>query len=330
MDEWYQYGNRSFATYKAQRYIQNWHTKLHQDPVWKQKRVVFVNNNLAIPYMRATQNAYLNVTSVDALWPGLFRRFFQPAPAVAHFMQSLVHNHSLQAGHYAAAHLRAKWPQALQGHRLSYVNQKKWWKADKQGGILNMTDKNTSALIALLGDHVVECAVRIMPETKHVYVCSDASEVIQYLKSNSTSWKDEKNGTTSPPRQWTGANPLYRKSKDANLHGWGVGPWTIPTQATILARPDYLQEAPHFDGQVWDSPQAGYGVIVDLWLLAHANCTSHGVGGFGRFGSVLSGNRATCTSRHRDYEYLSPSCATPQERKDWKAQHPNIKYKTRW
>jgi hypothetical protein len=40
-----------------------------------------------------------------------------------------------------------------------------------------------------------------------------------------------------------------------------------------------------------------YSIFVDLLLMANGHCISHGDGGFGRYGSILSENH-TCVSRH--------------------------------
>jgi hypothetical protein len=64
----------------------------------------------------------------------------------------------------------------------------------------------------------------------------------------------------------------------------------------------------HFDGGLWASPEPGYGIFMDLWVLAHAACVSYGVGGFGRFASVLAGRH--CWARYRNYTNLRP-CDMP-------------------
>ncbi|CAB9524969.1 expressed unknown protein (Partial), partial [Seminavis robusta] len=161
MDEWYEYGNRTANQYKGERRVA-WHTRIEEDK-WKDKKVIFMNSNLAIPAVQPRQDELVG-TPADDLWPALFRRLFQPSPGVAKSLSPLTKK--LKAGMYAVAHVRAKWPNPAFG-RLNYKNQK-WWKADKEGGELDMEDTNTSRIISTLANHAVECAVRVMPETEYV------------------------------------------------------------------------------------------------------------------------------------------------------------------
>ena len=104
------------------------------------------------------------------------------------------------------------------------------------------------------------------------------------------------------------------------VHGWGVPSWEIPTTAKVIVRHDYNETADHFDNQRFSDPEPPslMGSVVDYWMFAHARGHSIGVGGFGRFGSVLAGNNRDTRSRHRDDDEVSPSCATSNERKAWK------------
>ncbi|CAB9528831.1 expressed unknown protein [Seminavis robusta] len=319
MDEWYEYGNRTANQYKGERRVA-WHTRIEEDK-WKDKKVIFMNSNLAIPAVQPRQDELVG-TPADDLWPALFRRLFQPSPGVAKSLSPLTKK--LKAGMYAVAHVRAKWPNPAFG-RLNYKNQK-WWKADKEGGELDMEDTNTSRIISTLANHAVECAVRVMPETEYVYLASDSSELVVYLQTKSPYWSST--GEISK-MSWPGADPTMANSTKATEHGWGVPAWEIPTTAKTVARPDFEKAAPHFDGAKWDRPEGGYPVFEDMWMMAHAKCHTTGVGGFGRLGSVLSGNRKICASRHRDYSEMAWSCPTPDERKAFKAIHPGIKRRRR-
>ena len=146
------------------------------------------------------------------------------------------------------------------------------------------------------------------------------AQVIEYLVSSSPFWGA--NATLGRTRAWKGANSEAANSTDPTQHGWGVAAWEVPAKAKVIVRPDYQKEPPHFDARIWSSPEEGYPIFVDLWLMAHAMCHATGVGGFGRWASVLSGNHRQCNSRHRDDTRASPSCATPAERKAWKSAHP--------
>ena len=281
-----------------------------------------MNSNLAHLQMRIPGSE--TESSVEDMWPGLFRRMFQPSAVVAKAIAPLVYNHQLQVNNYAAAHLRMRWPVRGGGamtNMIQWTRNKsvvKWFQIDKANGVINMGNKNTSDLVARIADHAVECAIRVMPEAKVVYVASDSAEVTHYLMHQSPYWAINATGTLT--RKWRGTTlQVNTNSNDPTEHGWGVPAWEIPATAKVIAfaRPGTALQ--HFDTmKVWKSPEEGYSTFVDLWLMAHAKCHSTGLGGFGRFGSVLSGNRRKCASRHRDYTFSSPSCASPAERKSWK------------
>ena len=45
-------------------------------------------------------------------------------------------------------------------------------------------------------------------------------------------------------------------------------------------------------------PSDFYSGYVDLWILAHAKCVAHGLGGYGDFVSKLTGNYEKCRMQH--------------------------------
>jgi len=325
-----QYANRSKEQYTAERYWA-WHQRLEQEP-YASQRVWFMNHNLIIDKLVKTglMEQIIGISTND-IWPGLFRRLFVPSYQVAKEIMDHPILSQLLPGQYASAHIRAKWPGKALG-KFKYTNIK-WWLADKAGGQIDMNDQQTFQTVANIADHAVECAVRIMPKTRYVYMSSDAEKVVQYLLEQSPYWANN-HANDSSPRAWNPparapAQPLTTLEQQQSpsnstplQHGWGVPPWEIDTRrATIIARPNYHIEPKHYDSTVWDTPNDGIAIFIDLWIMAHAGCHSLGVGGVGRFGSVLSGYHRNCTARHRDYQYSSPSCATPAERKIWKQQH---------
>mmetsp|Transcript_8137 Transcript_8137/g.11623 ORF Transcript_8137/g.11623 Transcript_8137/m.11623 type:complete len:507 (-) Transcript_8137:117-1637(-) len=327
-EEWYNYGNRTPAQYKSdRRTAYKVEDFLSENGRWKNQRIIFINNNLAIP--TTAMPSSWNFTREEH-YGAIFRRFFQPSPELARQI-SLIPELK-QAGAYASAHMRIKWPRPMPSEiRLKYTNTK-WWLADKGlNSALDMDDKNTSKIITYIADHAVECAVRLMPETDYVYVSSDAIEAMHYLKFDSPYWSDD-NSDGSPPMSWT---PFHNETSTTNqtlntthediiisgqtLHGYGVPSWEIPTNAKILLRHQYNVTSAHFDSQYFENPVPSlYGTFVDLWVMAHAGAFSIDLGGFGRFASVLAGNQRTRRARHRDYTNYSPSCATSEERTLWK------------
>jgi hypothetical protein len=80
--------------------------------------------------------------------------------------------------------------------------------------------------------------------------------------------------------------------------------------ATVVARttdtePLHLDRGSEFlkRSQRWNEHNASayYDVFVDLYLLANSACVAHGVGGYGKWGSLLSHNRE-CRSDHQRTE----------------------------
>eukprot|EP00588_Corethron_pennatum_P022827 CAMPEP_0194312812 /NCGR_PEP_ID=MMETSP0171-20130528/9746_1 /TAXON_ID=218684 /ORGANISM="Corethron pennatum, Strain L29A3" /LENGTH=524 /DNA_ID=CAMNT_0039067509 /DNA_START=216 /DNA_END=1790 /DNA_ORIENTATION=- len=302
-DEWKAYASRSASTYKDGRRI-NWAKDIFSAP-WNEKRVVFVNSNLAMGAIINTVSTMVSLNT-DDIWPGLFRRMFQPSKNLAQDMASLVEEYDLKAGEYASAHVRVKWPKQYNGILL---NNKE--SGDKQGGGVNMSWNVTYATVTGLGDNAIKCAVRAMPWTKYVYFASDANELTEYLLLDSPMWSDR--SSDSAPISWNGGDA------NSNDH-FDVPAWEVSTTAKVIARPHYNVEPEHFDKNQMD-PKKIYATFIDMWMMAHAKYHSFGVGGYGHFGTVLSGNHGneTYRTRHRDYDAIQPNCATSAERKKYKA-----------
>lgn len=271
------YANRTFQEFRDMRRMV-WHEHIEKEP-WNSSRVVFVNNNLAFPPIL---KRFTKLTGMvrEEVWPGIFRRLFEPSPAVAKIVTSIVKQHGLVPGQYAGAHVRAKHPKGQGDIKLG----KK--RADKGGGGLNMKDERTKQIIQNITDNSVNCAVKIMPETKTVYFASDTNEPVDHLMTDSA---------------W--APHFARGSNTTSL---------LSRKPSIITRPDGTKEPTHFDKegghhQVEDM----YPTIVDLWILSHAKCIAQGVGGFGAFASLLTGNHDTCHIVHRNDAKGSLPCPWP-------------------
>jgi len=302
-DEWEAYASRSASTYKDDR-RRNWAKDIFSAP-WNEKKVVFVNSNLGIGAIAGTVSTMVSLNT-DDIWPGLFRRMFQPSKNLAQDMTSLVEEYDLKAGEYASAHVRVKWPKKYNGILLNNKNS-----GDKQGGGVNMSWNVTYKTVTALGDNAIKCAVRAMPWTKYVYFASDANELTEYLLLDSPMWSDRSSDST--PISWNGG--------DANsTDNFDVPSWEVSTTAKVIARPHYNVEPEHTDKAGGD-PKKIYATFIDMWMMAHAKYHSFGVGGYGHFGSVLSGNHGneTYRTRHNDYNTIQPNCATSAERKKYKA-----------
>eukprot|EP00546_Thalassionema_frauenfeldii_P010593 CAMPEP_0178917884 /NCGR_PEP_ID=MMETSP0786-20121207/13511_1 /TAXON_ID=186022 /ORGANISM="Thalassionema frauenfeldii, Strain CCMP 1798" /LENGTH=451 /DNA_ID=CAMNT_0020591517 /DNA_START=125 /DNA_END=1480 /DNA_ORIENTATION=+ len=275
--EWEYYGNRSEENYKSQRRMP-WHVSIHEAP-WNETRFIFVNNNLnkvghLIQRLTGSQE--------KLMWPGLFRRMFKPSKALGGVIESLVKESGLVPGQYGAAHIRAMYPPGKRGFK----------------GKLN----TTKAFKDNIGDNAANCVVKAMPETSHIYVATDTSEILDYLLHESSTWA---------------SNRTMRASREKMALDAHTGP-----PAKIVARPDYNVSSLHFDESNFPGlsgkapPQAYFQIFVDLWMLAHSKCISQGLGGFGHFASMLSGNHLSCRNRHRDYVLgVLDSCPSPSELK---------------
>ena len=179
-EELEKYANRSAKEYGADR-RRVWHSAIERAP-YMHRRVIFINSNLAIPAAGKWEPWAHNGSSTEDLWPGLFRRMFKPSAGLAKAMSPIVQKYELRAGSYAAAHLRVRYLMRSNGNG-GIGWSVPWYRADKNDRArINMTDGRTRQLVGMLADHAVECAVRVMPTTRWVYVAADASEVI--LESN--------------------------------------------------------------------------------------------------------------------------------------------------
>ncbi len=332
-EEWDAHGSRSWNEYKGER---RWMPTIKDlnKPENREKRVIFIQNNLIAARGTHTLRNMGNWT--DDLWQGVFFRLFQPSREVARRLDLITEPLQLEAGMYSSAHVRAKFP--LKGKvrkigLLKFVDVPSY-RADKATAAkADMTDNVTRAIVSELGNHAIACAVRVKPDTKYVYTASDVSEIIQYLKEDSPYWADDDTKKVAPTISWEAFDYDTAISNRTNqsevigqdTHGWGVSSWEIPTRAKVIMRHDYKDPPAHFDSQRYEESQPGlFGTLVDLWMLAHARGHSMGVGGFGRFGSVLAGNNLNTRTRHRDKNEQSPSCATSAERKAWKKLHPEL------
>lgn len=114
--------------------------------------------------------------------------------------------------------------------------------------------------------------MKIMPDTKRIYFASDANEASKHLLRES-------------PWSWGSSNTTY-----------GSGSWNFTNRnfvPKVVMRLDVDDEPIHFDRRTSTDVSQLYPVFVDLWIIGHAKCSSHGVGGFPRFAASLTGNYDT-------------------------------------
>ena len=263
-NEFEAYANRTKDQYmEMRRYV--WHNKIKESK-WKESRVVFVNCNLAIPAVVDKLKEWIGFTNNEVM-AGVFRRLFQPTPPVAKIIESIAEENGLIAGQYAGAHTRLKFP---------FKNVRYIWlgsRSDKDPNGLVMSNNMTRNNVQVISHNALNCAMKIMPETKLIYFASDATEAVAYLMRESP---------------W--AKPKFTITSNSTL-------LDIPK---VIARPDFDRPSAHFDKSgTKPSPDGLYNVFVDLWILSHARCISHGVGGYPRFAAQLTGNYDICRTKHR-------------------------------
>jgi len=292
-NEWDQYANRSWTEYKNQRRAQ-WH-KLIELPEHNNTRFIFTNANLAIPKVGkffTTQTG----EDLDILWPGIFRRMFSLSMPLSNSINKFAKINGLVPGEYAAAHVRARFPVGVGSIKMNTH------KSEHSG--INMDDNITASVVKIIADNSIKCAVKAMPGTKHVYFASDSSKVNKYLMDESPFWA---------PHQ----NKSHINSSTSFINNYNPN-------TTLVMRPGYTEYANHLENLPSEKSKVSdyNSMFFDLWIMAHSKCLAQGLGGFGHFGSVLSGNHLSCRVRHRNYGNNGatlPSCPTPYELKAIKA-----------
>ena len=187
--EWSAWGNRTTSTYKKNRHWFPTIAALNM-PAMQEQRVIFVNNNLL---GKKPVNRLKDWN--ESLWPGVFFRFFQPSQEVARRLNLITAPLHLEAGTYSSAHVRAKFPLKNGGQNFGYLKfvGKKWYQVDSQVARLDLTNKESQRVVGELVNRAIACAVRLMPDTKYVYIASDTKELIEYLKLESPYWADNNN-----------------------------------------------------------------------------------------------------------------------------------------
>jgi hypothetical protein len=269
------YANRSWTDYRNERRIV-WHEHIEK-PEFVNKRVIIANTNLAkIP----AEPTFLNGTSREKVFGAIFHRMFKPSAKLMKLILSQYDAHpGLIPGEYSVAHVRAKWPSG--GIML---NSK---RGDNQGGGLNMENEENRIKVHRIADNAAFCAQKAMPDAKFIYITSDSNEIADYLINKSPIWSN-----ISVPLNVTGRNQ---------------------THAKVISRLDYMVEPVHLNTQGKEIERY-LGIFVDLWMMITSKCFAQGLGGFGHFGSELSGNHYSCRVRHRNYGTdILPDCPRPKK-----------------
>jgi len=232
----------------------------------------------------------------EDVWPGIFRHMFQPSPAMGETIDAFARERGMVPGEYTAAQIRARFPSAGRNAGIQMV---------RKAELVDMQHNDTRMVVHKIADNAANCAFRAMPDSKHIYIAADTWETIEYLMHESPLWAND--------HSVRAGNNVTNSSDADRRHR---------PPAEIVARPDYQVPVLHFnkvsnlDGSEGRAPpEAYFSTFFDLWMLAHSKCMSQGVGGYGHFGSMLSGNHHSCRNRHRNYRESYDSCPTPMELK---------------
>lgn len=269
------YANRSWTEYRNERRIV-WHHHIEK-PEFVNKRLIIANTNIAkIP----DETTFLNGTSREKVLGAIFHRMFKPS---AELMKRILSQYDAHPGltprEYSVAHVRAKWPSG--GIILNNRN------GDGLGGGLNMIDTENKIKVHRIADNAAFCAQKAMPETAFIYITSDSNEIADYLINESPVWSN--------------------KSVTVNVAGKNQ------THAQVISRLDYKVEPAHLITPGLEMERY-LGIFVDLWMMVTSKCLAQGLGGFGHFGSELSGNHYSCRVRHRNYGTdILPDCPRPRK-----------------
>jgi hypothetical protein len=266
------YANRSWEQMTEGRSIM-WHEHI-DNPYWNNTRFVFVNNNLSFESMMDVFHEETGLKA-DDIWPNLFRRMFKPSTALGKVIDDHANKYGLVPGAYSGAHVRARYP----GEGIQEIRRKS--NSTQEDEVINMYDPPTRAVVNEIGENAIQCAVKLFPETRQVYFATDTNRIIDYLLHESPIWSPQNKNETLSTR-----------------------PAII-----IVSRPNYNKGSLHIDTHLNFPGREGiapvdefYQIFIDLWILSHTKCLSQGLGGFGHFASILSGNHLQCRNRHRTIE----------------------------
>lgn len=171
------YASRDKNTYVSQRWAE-WHKNIDN---WKDRRFLFVNNNLRIAYKKNPIRVGLQWDEDPYIFAGIFRRMFQPSKPVANMIDTFVNDVGLVPGTFAVTHIRALYDNGVHVSRG-----------------LNFKDKTIRQQAHEMADNAISCTMMAMPESKSIYLATDSNQIAQYLLDESPHWsKDHSSSNVS-------------------------------------------------------------------------------------------------------------------------------------
>jgi len=185
---------------------------------------------------------------------------------------------------YLAVHIRSKYPL-------------RW----KKGELVRPSMAGDREVVQYIADHAIDKLVRKYVDVTGtvrippIYVASDSSDVVRYLKYNSTRYGI--NGGSAAelgePRR------ILNISEDIQIQA----PRIMGLESLVRPHIEFINvvanEAEKQSEKDVASVSDLYPAFLDLWMLTASRCIASGVGGYGRLGYFLSTAASDCYTVHR-------------------------------
>jgi len=204
----------------------------------------------------------------------IFHRFFRPNDDLKNAIDDAVFKCGLKPGHYSAVHLRLRHPLGWGGKKIVGRDGKS--TADRSGMPFSGSAKSYAIKI---GTNAIECAMGNPPPPSSGEKSSVPEPIYLFSDSNDTVaiFVDPKTNPLRSDRR-NGVNIISRNVSSESLH--------LAYQGSNK------------------SPEAFYGIFIDLFIAVGARCITYGIGGFGELAWRISGTN--CTARHRQLDPYPP------------------------
>lgn len=239
-----------------------------------------------------------------------FRTMFQPSPGFGSYLERTLRGPDLglqldtvrytTKDPYLAVHIRSRYPLP--------------WK---RGTLVRPTMEKNPDLVTYFADRAVDSIItkyveRHYPPTQFptdindihippVYVASDSSDVVRYLKFISTQYgvMNNCNSTIIPEASLRSAIIEGRKVRVPRVLGQETLVRPHIEFINIVSNSDEKEGPQDVTG-----PSDLYPVFLDLWMLSASRCIAYGIGGYGRLGFFL-GMQSDCHVQYMQKTWYS-------------------------
>ena len=187
---------------------------------------------------------------------------------------------------YSSIHLRVKYPIGPAKPKIKKRNP---------GRVVGDFEKDFSfaklkGMVTKWADNAVNCAVELDPNSTIYYVSSDNNDTVGYLLQDSQFAQHH-------------SNILWLRNATASTN---IS--TTPLVGRLVAR-DYSRENEHIEFSKNRDIDGFMSVFEDLIIMASGKCMAHGMGGFGRLASALSGGECVVAHRGRNMKVCGDALA---------------------